>query len=79
MLEILNSNKEWVFSGIGVLAISLVISVLLLIIRKSKKNGRKNQTDENIILSMDNKVTNKSNIIYGNKNISINIQNNNDK
>ncbi|MGZ2369499.1 hypothetical protein ACXR6G_06910 [Ancylomarina sp. YFZ004] len=34
-------NKEWIFSGIGVLIISLVISLILYFSKKKKQNKTK--------------------------------------
>ncbi|WP_461633703.1 hypothetical protein [Labilibaculum euxinus] len=37
-------NKEWIFSGIGVLIISLIISLILYFSKKKKQNQIKGNT-----------------------------------
>lgn len=40
MIAYLTTNKEWIFSGIGVLAISLLISLIIFLIASRSKNQK---------------------------------------
>jgi len=61
------SNKEWLFSGIGVFCLTLIISFLLSILKRIKN---RNTEDKN---EYKEGYANKSNIITGNNNITYNI------
>lgn len=38
MLEYIDNNKQWIFSGIGVLAISLILTFLIWWFRRRRQN-----------------------------------------
>ena len=39
-------NKEWIFSGVGVLVLSLIISIVLWVLNKRKKNTKNYSIEE---------------------------------
>jgi len=39
MLDYLNQNKEWIFSGIGVLALTWIVALVIYFIKRSNKNS----------------------------------------
>lgn len=47
-MEWIINNKEWVFSGVGVAAISIIVGVLRSLIKKNKADRIVNMTGKNV-------------------------------
>ncbi len=49
MMKYINENKEWIFSGVGVLILTIVWGIIKYIFSKKKTNRTINMTGDNPI------------------------------